>query len=190
MVTSVERRLLLVLEPRAVAVVAPAAQRRAKRDPGRRVGVVAEAGEVDHRIASRPRSAAARPPRRRASRRRRPLARPCRCRRPAAAARRRCRGNARRLVPASPSNRWRFSAASIAALRRAELSSAAAASLPATGSDQRKIAVGRLSAKRICMDIPRKSDVIELSRSFRRRSAHGKRALGATRIVALGAKVQ
>ena len=42
-VTAVERRLLLVLEPGAVAVVAPAAQRRAQARPRRRVGVIAEA---------------------------------------------------------------------------------------------------------------------------------------------------
>ena len=120
-----QRRLLLVLELGPVAVVAPRAKRRGEPDARRRIGVEAEAADVDHGLLL----ARGQQPRDRGSaellggilggRRR------CRCRRRAgAAASRRHRRTVPTALDASPSNRWRSSARRPRLLRGPERSQA------------------------------------------------------------------
>ena len=146
-----ECRLVLVLELGPVTVVAPRAKRRGKPDPGRCIGVEVEAAEVDDgglfspdvssRAAAAPPSFSAisageLPP---------PV--------PTTTTRRKVppsSTNCSATLEASPSKRWRSSAAATAACAGPSEESALR-SLPATGSTSAKSPAGRLSAKRTCI---------------------------------------
>ena len=108
----------------------------------------------------------------------------CRCRRPAAAGHRRRRGNARPTDPASPSKRWRFSAASTAALAVAEAVERRPIVAGGRAATSAKSPAGRVSAKRICMEFPRKCVGCEVARSFRPCAAPRQRGAWSARRIA------